>query len=734
MSLRDVPLKAEYRSLLDNVVGEFYIPLLKEASVYKRSVGFFSSTSLIEISKGIAALARNGGHIQLVASPYLSDEDIEAIRYGYDQRKTIIEKALIRQLSDDIESYYEIERLNLLANLIADGVLDIRIAYTENENGIGMYHEKMGIIEDADGNVVAFSGSMNESRTAMVTNYETIDVFCNWLGDSDRGRVTLKQKAFESIWSNCEPNITVAEFPQVTKEFIDKYRKQKPNYFIDEEEKNENSKNILYRKPKGARIPKEINLYDYQIDAIDTWQKNNYIGIFDMATGTGKTLTGLGAISRLSEAINDELAVVIVCPYQHLVEQWVEDIVKFNIKPIIGYSKSSQRDWKTQLERAIRNQVYIKEKSFFCFVTTNATFASDYVQKQIGKIKKPICIVADEAHNLGTRRLLNLLNDKYKYRLALSATLERHFDDEGTNGLRQFFGDICIEYTLERAIEEGKLTPYNYYPIVVTLNEDELKAFNDITKKMQRCITKDRRGNIKLNDSGVKLAIKRSRLVAGAEAKIEALKKVMMPFKDSNYMLVYCGATTLNAYENDYSQTNRDDLRQITAITRLLGNELGMNVSKFTADEGMSERATIKEHFENGHDIQVIVAIKCLDEGVNIPAIQKAFILASTTNPKEYIQRRGRVLRNSVKTGKQYAEIYDFITLPRSLDEVYGMTKADVMAESALARNEVERVKEFARLALNPVEAFILIDEIVEAYHLDENEEKDGVTDGFNEW
>lgn len=365
MSLRDVPLKAEYRSLLDNVVGEFYIPLLKEASVYKRSVGFFSSTSLIEISKGIAALARNGGHIQLVASPYLSDEDIEAIRYGYDQRKTIIEKALIRQLSDDIENYYEIERLNLLANLIADGVLDIRIAYTENENGIGMYHEKMGIIEDMDNNVVAFSGSMNESRTAMVTNYETIDVFCNWLGDSDRGRVTLKQKAFESIWSNCEPNITVAEFPQVTKEFIDKYRKQKPNYFIDDEEKNENSKNILCRKPKGARIPKEINLYDYQVDAIDAWQKNNYIGIFDMATGTGKTLTGLGAISRLSEAINDELAVVIVCPYQHLVEQWVEDIVKFNIKPIIGYSKSSQRDWKTQLERAIRNQVYIKEKSFF---------------------------------------------------------------------------------------------------------------------------------------------------------------------------------------------------------------------------------------------------------------------------------------------------------------------------------------------------------------------------------
>lgn len=249
---------------------------------------------------------------------------------------------------------------------------------------------------------------------------------------------------------------------------------------------------------------------------------------------------------------------------------------------------------------------------------------------------------------------------------------------------------------------------------------------------MLRCIITDRHGHCKLNDAGVKLAIKRARLVAGANAKIDALKKVITPFKDDYYMLVYCGATTLNSYEKDYSATNNDDLRQIERITRLLGNELRMNVSKFTADENIAERRAIKEHFETGKDLQAIVAIKCLDEGVNIPAIQKAFILASTTNPKEYIQRRGRVLRLSPQTGKRVAEIYDFITLPRGIDETYGLTKADVMAEASLARNEVKRLKEFSRLAMNPVESYKLIDEISEAYYINESNEEEGVVDGFD--
>lgn len=733
MSLQDCRIKTEYRSLIDHIVKDFYIPLLTQATVYKRAVGFFSSSSLVQITKGITTIVKNNGRIQIVASPYLSDDDLHAIKAGYDSRENIVKKALLKELPDTIDDYYAIERLNLLANLIADGILDIRIAFIEDKNGIGMYHEKMGIIEDIDGNKVAFSGSMNESVTALTANYETIDVFCNWMGARDAARVDKKENAFCSIWNNCEPGINVMKFPEISQAIITKYKKKAPNYLIDQEEfENKLVANELNKKKQGARIPKSVSLYDYQIEAINEWEKHSFCGIFDMATGTGKTFTGLGAISRLSESVDDNLAVIIVCPYQHLVEQWVSDIINFNMKPIIGYSSSPQKDWKKQLETAIRNQTYLDNKRFFCFVTTTATFASEYVQKQIKRIRKPICLVADEAHNLGTERLLELLDDKYKYRLALSATLKRHFDDIGTTRLCNFFGEKCIEYTLDKAIDEGKLTPYKYYPIVVTLDENELQAFQEITQKMLRCIITDRHGHCKLNDAGVKLAIKRARLVAGANAKIDALKKVITPFKDDYYMLVYCGATTLNSYEKDYSATNNDDLRQIETITRLLGNELRMNVSKFTADENIAERRAIKEHFETGKDLQAIVAIKCLDEGVNIPAIQKAFILASTTNPKEYIQRRGRVLRLSPQTGKRVAEIYDFITLPRGIDETYGLTKADVMAEASLARNEVKRLKEFSRLAMNPVESYKLIDEISEAYYINESNEEEGVVDGFD--
>ena len=344
MSLKDhdAGIKSEYRSLIDNVVQDFYIPLLQEANSYKRAVGFFSSTSLVEISKGIGSMAERGGHIQIVASPYLSDEDVDAIRKGYEDRDKVIEGALIRSLSDDHTDYYSMQRLNLLAALIADGILDIRIAYTEDKAGIGMYHEKMGVIEDEEGCRVAFSGSMNESHTAMAVNYETIDVFCSWREGSDADRVSLKGNAFYSIWNDSEPNIKVREFPAISDVLIEKYRKNPPNFGIDNEQFANRiltyagglQRVIQDAKPVGARIPKDVTLHDYQQEAISVWVGENYRGIFDMATGTGKTFTGLGAISKLSEDLNDELAVVIVCPYQHLVEQWVEDIVRFNINPI----------------------------------------------------------------------------------------------------------------------------------------------------------------------------------------------------------------------------------------------------------------------------------------------------------------------------------------------------------------------------------------------------------------
>lgn len=721
MSFQELDIKNEYRSLLDSVAKDFYIPLLSKAVKYQRAVGFFSSSCLVEISKGISELAKNGGKIQLVASPYLSDEDIEAIKSGYAMRDQVVKDAVRREMTEG-KTPFEKARLNLLANLISDGVLDIKIAFTEDSDRMGMYHEKMGIITDAEGNRVAFAGSMNESATAMTLNYETIDVFCSWKGEKDR--VIAKENAFASIWNDTEPNIKIIEFPELKQEIIEKYKRSVPDFEIDKKEYSPDIDTVLHTDlgiytEYGPKFPEWFKLHDYQDEAITEWQKRDYRGIFDMATGTGKTYTGLGALTTLSKNIDHKLAAIIVCPYQHLVEQWVEDILKFNIEPIIGYSESSQKDWQKRLKDAIRDQkLKVRGKEFFCFICTNATFSSDYVQTQLAKIKSDTLLMVDEAHNFGAPYLSCLLFDNYKYRLALSATLERHNDEEGTAKLYDFFGEKCIEYTLDRAIEEKKLTKYKYYPIVVTLTEEELEAYDNLSYEIGKCIMKGKNGKMKLSSRGERLALQRSRIVAGARNKVTMLEEVIQPYIHDKHILVYCGATKGLEQNQDRSDVDSEDIRQIDIVTDLLGNKLGMDVSQFTSKESVEEREVLKREFSAGDTLKVLIAIKCLDEGVNIPKIKTAFILASTTNPKEYIQRRGRVLR--LAEGKEYAEIYDFITLPYGIEEVTSLTTAQVKRNSTLVKNELRRAEEFSRIAVNMVESASLIDEIKDAYGIQE--------------
>lgn len=496
------------------------------------------------------------------------------------------------------------------------------------------------------------------------------------------------------------------------------------NNYISEKKKLQLEKiqnGEIETKMNIPRIPSDITLFDYQKEAISEWEKQDYKGIFDMATGTGKTLTGLGAISKLSEFLNDKLAVFIVCPYQHLVEQWVEDIEKFGMKPIIGYSSSEQKNWKVLLKYAVEDfNLKIKNRTFFCFISTNATFSSEFVQNQISKLHRNAVLVVDEAHNFGAEYLRKLLSNKFSYRLALSATLDRHGDKKGTQALYDYFGKKCIEYNLERAIKEKKLTRYKYYPIIVSLTDDEFAYYEQYSREISKCVIKGKNGKLKLNEKGKRIALQRARLVAGASNKIGALKEQITPYINDNHILVYCGATKIFDEDSEIDDTNNDEIsegkRQIEVVTDLLGNLLGMKVAQFTSKENMQERAIIKKEFSEGKNLQALVAIKCLDEGVNIPAIKTTFILASTTNPKEYIQRRGRVLRKS--EGKDFAEIYDFITIPRSIDEVIYETSEEKKKGRALVVNELVRAIEFARLSMNEISAMEKIDEIKELYEL----------------
>lgn len=724
MSLQDLEIKQSYRSGTGNIPKAFYIPLLGQAVLYKRAVGFFSSTVLSKIYTGISALANKGGTIQLVASPKLSEEDLEAIRCGYKRRDAVMRDAVLRELTEP-RNDFEKRCLNQLANLIADGILDIKIAVTEKNNKIGMYHEKMGLITDDEGNTVAFSGSMNESLTAVSLNYEAIDVFCSWKSGEQCERVVDKQAAFSAIWNNTEPDITVFNFPELTDEIIQRYKCEAvERYESYDEEGDEDEPPLTETNRTGAIAPAWLikawqSDYAYQKVAIDEWERNGFQGIFDMATGTGKTFTGLGALARLCDAVNDRLAAIIVAPYQHLVEQWVEDIVRFQINPIIGYSASAQRDWPKRLENAIRNQkLKVRGKEFFCFICTNATFKSDKVQRLLEKVRGDMLIMVDEAHNFGAEGLSQYLSGRYNYRLALSATLERHNDEEGTARLYAFFGEKCIEYPLERAIDEKKLTRYKYFPILTTLSEPELVQYSQLSYEMSKCLIYGKDGKRKLSEHGKRLALKRARLVGGAADKIKQFEEQVQPYLHDKHILVYCGATTLLLDTQDFTDTNDEDIRQIDAVTDLLGNQLGMNVAQFTSREDVQKREVLKREFAEGRTLQALVAIKCLDEGVNIPKIKVAFILASTTNPKEYIQRRGRVLR--LAEGKEFAEIYDFIALPRPLDEVHSLTEEQRKRELTLVKNELGRAKEFARLAMNMAYAESIIDSVKEAYSIND--------------
>ncbi|MGN1399301.1 MAG: DEAD/DEAH box helicase family protein [Erysipelotrichaceae bacterium] len=704
MSLVDVRFELSYNNQECDVVRSFFAPALKEAIEYDRAVGFFSSTSLMSMSVGIKKLVQNGGKIKLICSPKLSEEDIIAIESGYERRK-IIENAINREFVEPKDEF-EAERLNILSHLISEGIMDIKIASMKSSNEHSMFHAKIGIIGDANGNYVVFNGSMNESSNAFYGNGESIDVYTSF--GSDFIRANEKKQYFNNLWNNNEKNVEIVEFPESTIERINNYRRDEIDLDIDKKEKE--AKEEKHKKKKEPQVPSYVKIRDYQEDAYNKWKEKGYRGIYDMATGTGKTYTALYSMIELLNEKNQELAIIICCPYQHLVNQWSEDLDEFGFDYIVGFSESKQKDWKKRLRKASFDYSHRIIKNF-CLITTNASFAKEYIQETISSINREILIVIDEAHNFGTARLVRLLDDRFNYRLALSATLERNNDLVGTQRLYDFFGGKCIEYTLEMAIEAGMLCRYYYYPIKVYFDEEEYEKYIQISNELRKYIKIDKNGSVIYGKKAEMLLIKRARLVAGTKMKLEKLKEIAGKHKNDCHLLVYCGATTVVDPDYEESKACDDEIRQVDAATKIL-QDLGITCSKFTSTEDTCEREVLRKEFDSGDVIKALVAIRCLDEGVNIPSIDKAIIMASSTNPKEYIQRRGRVLRTY--NGKSYATIYDFVTLPRHLDDV--SPSSDLKYDLSLIKREIVRVKDFSRLSLNEYDSDELINEIENVY------------------
>ena len=314
-----------------------------------------------------------------------------------------------------------------------------------------------------------------------------------------------------------------------------------------------------------------------------------------------------------------------------------------------------------------------------------------------------VLLMADECHNLGAQSVSERLPEQIQYRIGMSATVQRHMDKKGTERLLSYFGEECIEYTLADGIRDGVLSHYEYHPVPVFLEEDELVAYAELTNRLKKFIIIED-GKTKISEAGKQILFKRSRILAGARQRADVLLELMTQYMHDDSILVYCGATTV--WNNDTGSAEK----QIDMITGRLKKELGMSVRRFTSQENLEERQEIKKYFKSGQ-YQVITAIRCLDEGVNIPGIKTAFILSSSRNPKEFIQRRGRLLRKS--DNKEKAVIYDFVTLPRRLEDVLPM---NFESDKSIIIGELFRMQEFAGLSDNPYEAENLMNEIMFAY------------------
>ena len=698
MSLSSASHKVSYRSGRDDLIRDFYTPCLKQAELYRRAVGYFTSGGLAYAAQGVANLVARHGKMRLIASPYLEENDLEALQQAADHPHDVLKHILARSLPA-IEDLIVRDRLNALAWLIADGSLEVRLALRLNENGKlgrGLYHEKMGIFSDSDGNHVGFSGSSNETVGGLVDNFESIDVYWSW--DDPQKRVAEKIRNFEEMWQDQTTGVRVLEFTEISKELLQRYKRPTPPVV------NETSGEywIPPRDVKPGTIPADVQLRDYQRNAIRAWLQHNGRGILAMATGSGKTLTALYLACKVAEKeSNRPLVLIVVCPYLNLAKQWGREMTRFGIAAVPCFDSRSK--WEAKLQQAYQ-KLAATLTDIMAVVVTNATFLTPAFQQALQPKLGQHLLIADEVHNLGGAKLKQNLPQFIQLRLGLSATPERHYDAEGTKAIFDYFGEIVFEFGIADAIKQGVLAPYFYHPVLVDLTLEEADEYHDLSLKIAQLF--QRADDDDENEFLKQLLLKRARLLASAANKLPALDGVLRSLKEPvSKALFYSGDGRVDDPVSD------DEIRQITAIARLLGDEHGLRVRKFTYEESMEDREEILNALRAGN-LDAVVAIRCLDEGIDLPDVRMGFLLASSTNPRQFVQRRGRLLRRA--PGKQYAIIYDFLVQPPS----FGGDDADFNLERRLFRRELARVLEFCKTAENGPAALNVLQALRVRYNL----------------
>lgn len=664
MSLRDCKYKVIYNKAIDNIAEDFYLPSMRHAKRYDRISGYFSSTIYIIAWNALKEFIEKDGKIRVICSPFLSDEDQRAIENGYEAKNSEI---IYENLKKEVDDLFHEDNLStpnkVLAYLIATGNIEIKIAVgrCDSDPSVGrLFHDKVGIFSD-ENNSVGFRGSINETFKGLSDdgNLESIDVFTDFHDNNDATRVHISQKYFEDLWLNTINGIRVYDFPESLKKVI---RNKTSNIawqeLIDEVTVTiDKSQFWAAEKQKGGRRPRP-----HQINALENWEANGRKGIFEHATGSGKTYTAMCAIRKSLD--KNEVPIVLV-PSIGLLDQWHTELETTFKDLEINYllCGGSNHKWKEQ--DILKHWTFPSTKERRIVLSTMDTASTESFIQNLHQ-GDHLFIIADEVHRIGSAGRRNFLNVNTGPRLGLSATPKRYGDPIGSEAIINFFGDIIPPpYTLKDAIDDKVLTPYFYYPHVVRLCPDEQIAWDEITNEIRHRYAKiaNKDHSTPLDDKTLNmLLIKRARITKNASGKIKLASDIISDrYKEGQKWIVYCDNST--------------QLRNV--LSELL--KRGVDAYEYHSNMSGDRIETLKYFNSCGG---VIVSIRCLDEGIDIPSTTHALILASSSNPREFIQRRGRILRRY--EGKNFAYLYDAVVVPSNLGN--DCDKRTAIVESELSR------------------------------------------------
>lgn len=732
----------------------FFSEALCNSTQFDIKLGFFSSSAINILSDGFATFLYNGGRMRMVINDVLSVEDQQAFMVGetdvmisYFDLQNIQE--IKRTLSERDKHFFE-----CLSWLVRNERLEIKIVAPKCGDGIA--HSKCGVFTDGL-NRVAFEGSCNFSRTALIDNLESITAFCDWDGQGDICKIDDIVEDFERTFSGNDDSVLYLKADEVKAGIATNFE-QKDLASLLKDEQNLISRRLVDNLPinvqavlnKAKRKVESIidrieiqSVHDnkteiphfpfdepraYQKQAYENWKNNGQKGLFAMATGTGKTLTSLNCLLNIYQKFNFYKALILV-PTITLVDQWEEECERFHFRHIIKVS-SKNPNWKSEIDTIKLKEDFSisNEEPSFIIIATYASFAREPIFQELVGFSKKTCrqmlLIADEAHNMGSGRILDRLSGvKFLRRIGLSATPERQFDDVGNRAIMDFFGcqnGYTFEYSMQEAIDNGFLCRYKYYPHLVRLNDSEMNEYLRISLQLAKFYNSDSDSFPMSDDILKRLLLKRKRIVHKAKNKEEIFREIVMNRYSEKgnlkYTLVYVpeGAkpddNTSDMFDMSETVVNDDYTDSLIDTYTQIVQEVSKTttVKKFTSD--VKGRSEILDKYAKG-EIEVLTSMKCLDEGVDVPRSEMAIFCASTGNPRQFIQRRGRILRKH--PDKHMAIIHDLVVAPeisRGLEN-YNM-------ERSLLKGELKRVRDFAVLSENADFAYAELEEILTYYNL----------------